>query len=90
MGFCHNTHVRFVLKWILVPVLCVPRQQQRLHGNHLAVREVLTGFEFVQNERIGVLDVGGVQRAAHVSQHLHVISAQIDTIYTLDSERNSF
>lgn len=90
MGFSYNVHVRLAFKWMLVPVLCVPRQQQLLHGNHLAVGEVLTGFEFLKNERISVLDVGAVQHAGHVPQHLHVISAQTDTTYTLDSERNSF
>lgn len=29
---------------VTAPILCVSRQQQCLHGSHLAARETITGF----------------------------------------------
>lgn len=74
------------LIFIIVPILCCSRQQQCLHGCHLAGREVIAGFKFLQDERICVLYVRPIQSASHVPQDLYILSAQAQAIYTLKTE----
>lgn len=74
------------LVFIIVPILCCSRQQQCLHGCHLAGREVIAGFKFLQDERICVLYVKPIQSASHVPQDLYILSAQAQAIYTLKTE----